>query len=544
MADRSSQGEPKGVESSIEQNPSRPADAEASREHGEGPSGSQDAQVKKKSKRAKVKSALGIKPEGEGSKSAGGDHGADKKVSEALIDKILDENTAIEGDSEHERRRRVEEMLKKGDVAELLTGLAVGGKNQKDMASYKFWQTQPVPKFDEQTVDQEGPIVVIEPEKVSKEPSPLVEGFHWVTMDLTDDQELQEVYELLTGHYVEDVQETFRFKYSTSFLNWALKSPGWRKEWHVGVRATQSGKLVAFISGVPIQLRVRGNTVRCSEINYLCVHKKLRSKRLAPVLIKEITRRCNLVDIWQAIYTAGVILPKPISTCRYFHRCINWSKLYDVGFSYLPTHSTKARQVAKHNLPNETSLAGLRPMEQRDVEPVLQLLDRYLAKFDMAPAFTLEEIDHWLLSKSDQDQVVWTYVVEDPDSKKVTDFFSFYGLESSVIHKAKYDTVRAAYMFYYATEAAFQDDDQKLKARLNVLIKDALIVAKRYDFDVMNALTLLDSPLFLTEQKFGPGDGRLHYYLYNYRTAPIAGGVDDREDPDEKHRSGIGVVML
>lgn len=24
---------------------------------------------------------------------------------------------------------------------------AIGGKNKKDMASYKFWQTQPVPKF-------------------------------------------------------------------------------------------------------------------------------------------------------------------------------------------------------------------------------------------------------------------------------------------------------------------------------------------------------------------------------------------------------------
>ena len=47
-----------------------------------------------------------------------------------------------------------------------------------------------VGSLDEQTVDQEGPIVVIEPEKVSKEPSPLVEGFHWVTMDLTDDQEV------------------------------------------------------------------------------------------------------------------------------------------------------------------------------------------------------------------------------------------------------------------------------------------------------------------------------------------------------------------
>ena len=123
IADRSSQEEPKGVESSMEQSPSKPAGAEASGEHDEEPSRSRDAQVKKKSKRTKVKSALGIKPDDEGSSSAGGDHGSDKKVSEALVDKILDQNTAIEGDGEHERRRNVEEMLKKGDVAELLTGL-------------------------------------------------------------------------------------------------------------------------------------------------------------------------------------------------------------------------------------------------------------------------------------------------------------------------------------------------------------------------------------------------------------------------------------
>lgn len=53
------------------------------------------------------------------------------------------------------------------------------------------------------------------------------------------------------------------------------------------------------------------------EINFLCVHKKLRSKRVAPVLIREITRRVNLEGIFQAVYTAGVVLPKPVSTCRY-----------------------------------------------------------------------------------------------------------------------------------------------------------------------------------------------------------------------------------
>ena len=52
------------------------------------------------------------------------------------------------------------------------------------------------------------------------------------------------------------------------------------------------------------------------EINFLCVHKKLRSKRMAPVLIKEITRRVNMEGIFQAVYTAGVVLPKPVGTCR------------------------------------------------------------------------------------------------------------------------------------------------------------------------------------------------------------------------------------
>lgn len=53
------------------------------------------------------------------------------------------------------------------------------------------------------------------------------------------------------------------------------------------------------------------------EINFLCVHKQLRNKRVAPVLIREITRRVNQEGIFQAAFTAGVVLPKPIGTCRY-----------------------------------------------------------------------------------------------------------------------------------------------------------------------------------------------------------------------------------
>lgn len=124
--------------------------------------------------------------------------------------------------------------------------------------------------------------------------------------------------------------------------------------------------------------------------------------------------------------------------------------------------------------------------------------------------------------------------------------FSFYNLESSVINSAKHQNVRAAYLFYYATTTGLGEKPDKaaLKARLNLLVSDALILAKKYKFDVFNALSLMDNGLFLEQQKFGPGDGQLHYYLFNYRANPIRGGVDQKNKLDEDNLSGIGLVMM
>lgn len=87
------------------------------------------------------------------------------------------------------------------------------------------------------------------------------------------------------------------------------------------------------------------------EINFLCVHKKLRSKRMAPVLIREITRRVNLEGIFQATYTAGVLLPKPIAACRYWHRSLNPKKLVDIQFSQMPRNMTMQRMIRLYRLP-------------------------------------------------------------------------------------------------------------------------------------------------------------------------------------------------
>lgn len=197
--------------------------------------------------------------------------------------------------------------------------------------SYKFWSTQPVPKLDEKIQDNE----FIEPNKelseIRPDPYALPDGFKWETLNLNEPLILTELYTLLNENYVEDDDAMFRFDYQPDFLKWALQPPGWLQDWHVGVRVVKSGLLVGFISAIPGHVKIYDKTEKIVEINFLCVHKKLRSKRVAPVLIREITRRVNLTGIFQAVYTAGVVLPKPVSTCRYWHRSLNPRKLIEVS---------------------------------------------------------------------------------------------------------------------------------------------------------------------------------------------------------------------
>jgi glycylpeptide N-tetradecanoyltransferase len=437
------------------------------------------AKKKKKSKKSKVAAALTGKKDStpDPPKPAG------SKMTPDMMNTLLEMNPSLKGELSSMNKQQASELLKKMDVSELLTGLSLGPKNQKDIASYKFWQTQPVPKFEEDK-SEEGPIKPVIPEMVPKNPAPLPEAYEWCELDLTNDDEIAEVYNLLTYHYVEDDNAQFRFNYSKSFLDWALKSPGWKRSWHIGVRASKSRKLVATIFGIPTSLRVRSHVLSVVEINFLCVHKQLRSKRLAPTLIKEVTRRCHLEGIYQAIYTAGVVLPTPVGSCRYFHRPLDWLKLFECGFSGLPPSTTKARMVSRHQLPVHTSTPDLRPMTAADIDSVLDLLSRYLKRFDLAQEFTREEVEHWLFNKimDQDDRVVWAYVVEG-EKGKITDLVSFYCLESSVIKKEKHDKVRAAYLFYYASEMAFNDKEKGLKERLRSLVSDALVEAKKVQFE-------------------------------------------------------------
>ena len=104
--------------------------------------------------------------------------------------------------------------------------------------------------------------------------------------------------------------------------------------------------------------------------------------RLAPVLIREITRRVNCQGTFQAVYTAGVVLPKPVATCRYWHRSLNPKKLVEVKFSHLSRNMTMQRQIKLLKLPEMTKIDGIRPLSAGDVKSACKLLNDYLGKFN------------------------------------------------------------------------------------------------------------------------------------------------------------------
>ncbi|XP_051529802.1 glycylpeptide N-tetradecanoyltransferase 1-like isoform X2 [Myxocyprinus asiaticus] len=444
------------------------------------------------------------------------------------LEKSLEEDRAAEGKKKKAKKNKGQTWAKEGprDPVEMLDSLpeekqqeiqkalhlfSLGQGPPRNLQEarryiYRFWDTQPVPKIDEEVTSQ-GPIESERP-SVREEPYSLPKGFIWDTLDLYNQEQLSELCELLNENYTEEDDNTLRLHYSPQFLLWALCPPGWQSKWYCGIRVNASQKLVGFISAIPATIKLFDIAIRMVEVNFMCVHKKLRLKRMAPVLIKEITRRVHQQGVFQAVYSASALFPKPIANCRYWQRSLNPRKLIELNFSSLTGNMTLHRALKLNRLPETTKIIGLRSMTVQDVPIVHGLLREHLQTFHLSPLLTQEDVQHWLLP---QDGVIDTFAVESKDGT-VTDMVSFYTLPSTVLNHPVHKSLKAACVLFCVSTAT----------PLLQLTEDILIICKAVGFDVFSALDIMDNKAFFEPLKFRMGDVCKHYYLYNWRCPVIA----------------------
>ena len=374
---------------------------------------------------------------------------------------------------------------------------------------HKFWEKQPVISENDENViegyiDQTIPVT-----SPPDQPAPLPKGFSWTNIDITNEIELKELHDFLYMHYIEDDDHKFRFHLSSPLLRWSLMIPGFFPNWIFGVRSPNK-KLVGFISGIPLDIRLHDTIEKWCAVDFLCVHSSLRSKNLASILIFELARRVRIEHIYRAVFSGSNVPSKPFLSSAYVHRPINLKVLTESGFYYVEPGPKRSAAEKKFSVPRLAHI-NIRPFTPSDSIAICNLLNEFNSTKEFSIQFTPELVEQMFTPQQD---VVYSYIIPDNNNNPIG-FYCFYIMNWTSLQEEKgvLTQIKAAYSWYFASKGI------DLKLLFQDMVHSAANDAK---VDIMNALQMSAAGPALTSNKFMKGDKILQFYSYNYAVSHIS----------------------
>lgn len=309
----------------------------------------------------------------------------------------------------------------------------------------------------------------------------LMHGMYISTVDIEDDKDLDNLYNFLKNNYIGS--ETLKLIYDKETLRNILTPPGYSSDLYICIKDHDS-VIKGFISAIPMKIVVNNEQKEACFVNLLCLHQKIRNKKLANNLIDILTERCiKKYDI--AFYTRGQASEqKHLCSKNFFHRAINLDKLVECNFfppinnHFIPYLSLKWQELTKQDIP--------------------------LLKFDdketIHQVFTDKEKEHYFL------KLCKSYIVKTQD--KITHFIAFYSID--IICNETIVKQGIIYKFYG-----------------NNVLGDSICLGKRLGYDVINYLSLSNDPVF-SQLNFLKGTGTLYYYSHYSRKSEF--NINDTND--------------
>ena len=365
---------------------------------------------------------------------------------------------------------------------------------EKDIKKeYKFWDTQLVPKFNENNSDKLGPIKSeIKYEDISKEPIELPEkDMEWVLIDINKKGELEKIYNFLIKNYYE-VKE-YKEQYSLDFLKWQFSPIENNPHKNILLSIQKKGKIIGFFSGLPLKLSVYGKEILTYNISFLCIDSDYRHKKLAEYMFKEMFRRSYLEKVFQNIFVSRLLIPKPFAECIYYYANVK-------------------DKVKKYKLKKESS-DKFRLMEKKDVKDVYNLISNSQKQFKIYSIFSEEEIEHWFIPIKN---VIYSFVKED-ENNNITDFTSFYVVNALI------DNMKEKWCYIYFNIATSMSSEK--------LFENTLVLAEQSGIDYYIGNSINNYENIFKKYKFNSNIededsyGSLKYYFNNF-LCPETDGKD------------------
>lgn len=353
--------------------------------------------------------------------------------------------------------------------------------NETLLREHKFWSKEPLGKKQNEIKD-------------TTENKSLPEEIEIRTVDIVKD--IHKVASLLINHYVEDPLAVFSLQYSTEFIKWQLNSPSVYRDWNVGLYDKES--LIGFISAAAINIKIKESHPKTAVVNFLCVHKEYRKRRLSPVLIKEITKRVNKEGIYTALFTSGEKLPYIFTRSRYYHKILRSGQLIESGFCEEEHIQSMAHEsLLSYSMPT----VSYRKAREEDLPRIYEMYRKKYRTMDISADYTYDQFKYYTFTREGLCDLLI--------STEENEFVSVFYLSTK---SAKTDIlIKTAYLSYHNMQSG----------------KESILGLTEYlqhqnKTDVLNALEIENNTEeLLLSSGFARGDGVINYYLFNWETELI-----------------------
>jgi glycylpeptide N-tetradecanoyltransferase len=365
---------------------------------------------------------------------------------------------------------------------------------------HQFWDKEPISKTNLLNLSN-NQIKNYDINKIRTTPYDLVDNFEWSI--IKDDNDIKDLFNFLNKNYVKS--EELIFNYNLNFLKWYLTFPNANKDLFITVKLED--KIVGSIIGIPMSIVSFDKNIKIVTINFLCVHRKIRNKYLAPLLIKEVTRRTNLMNIWQAIFTDEVNIGEPFCISTYYHRVLNLKNAIKAKFINVSENLSYENidDSIKRTFDINKPKYKFELLKEEYLDEAYLLYKNFVNKKKIYYNYSLEEFKHIFMSR---ENVTYTYVLL--NENKVTDMFNFYIINNRLL-KLEDKYLNIGYYSYVINN----------KITLEEILSDSIYYISKHNIDVVNILENHFKNINMYNLNFHKGTGNLKYYFYNWNLSKI-----------------------